>query len=130
MAMDQSKYRIRVNAKQRSPEFLEAEQKAEEQLFYFKHILAANIQSEVKMMGMTQNELAEKLQLSQSDVSRILSANPADGILSAEEIADRKNRGLQTPSHNLDKRSMKMLLTILSVLGVETKIQLEFVKPD
>jgi len=129
MSIDRSKYRLKVRAKQRSPEFMEAEQKAEEQLFLFKHVLAANIQSEVKMMGMTQNELAKLLQISQSDVSKILSASPQDGMLSEDEIADRKNRGLPTPSHNLDKRSLKMLLTILSVLGVETKIQLQFSKP-
>ena len=129
MSVDTNKYRVQVNAKKRSDEFIEAEKKAEEQLFYLKHALAGAIQNEVRMKGLTQNELAKKLQLSQSDVSRILSANPKDGILSDEEIAYRKNRGLGTPSHNLDKRSLKMLLTILSVLGVETKMQLHLSRP-
>lgn len=125
MPIDQNKYRVRVRAQNRSEEFIKGEERADETLFLMKHQLAYLIQQEVTQRGLTQNELAKMMQISQSDVSRIMSADPSEGVLSDQEMAHRKLHGMTSPSMNLEKRSVKMLLTMLSVLGIEVTMTLK-----
>ena len=92
-----------MKAKIKSQSFLENEAHAADIMEGVKQDLASHIRQQFHELGYTQCELAEKVHMSQSDISRIL-----NGLL--------------------QNKSFKTLVTVLRELGVDVEFDIRYSK--